>query len=124
MLSMVIAQVGRTRLPVDQKLFLADAVLDPIKTHVYCFGALLLHGPVGEALSGGIVNLHRGRTLRANHFGKIGANGHIFLSVEISGSNFGFGRRAHHIAHDFGKGEKWAIGGWGLRRRFRGIGRT
>ena len=30
-LGMVIALVGRTRLPVDQKLDLADAVLDPIK---------------------------------------------------------------------------------------------
>ena len=45
------------------------------------------------------------------HFGESGANGHRFLSVEISGSDFGFGHGAHHIAHDFGQGEKWDIGG-------------
>ena len=45
------------------------------------------------------------------YFGKSGVNGHRFLSVEISGSDFGFGRRAHHIAHDFGHSENWAIGG-------------
>ena len=47
------------------------------------------------------------------HFGKSGANGHGFLSVEISGPDFGFGCRAHRIAHDFGHGEKRSIGGWG-----------
>ena len=88
-------------MPVDQKLFLADAVLDPIKTHVNCFGVLFFDGPIGKSLVGGIVNLHRGRSLRVTHFGESGANGHILLSVEISGSYFGFGRRAHHIAHDF-----------------------
>ena len=71
----------------------------------------MLDGPVGKALGGGIVNLHGARILRLDHFGKSGVNGHRFLSVEISGYDFGFGRRAHHIAHDFGQGEKWSIGG-------------
>ena len=47
------------------------------------------------------------------HLGESGANGHGFLVVEISGSDFSFGRRAHHIAHDFGHGVKRAIGEWG-----------
>ena len=92
---------------------LADAVLDPIKTHVNCFGALLFDDLVGEALSGGIVDLHQGRRLRVTYFVKSDANGHGSLAVEISGSDFGFGRRAHHIAHNFGHGEKRAIGGRG-----------
>ena len=112
-LGMEIVYVGRTGLSVDQRLFLADAVLDPIKTNVNCFGSFLLDGPVGEALGGGIVNLRWGRRLRVTHFGESGVNGHIFFSVEISGSDFGFGRRAHHIAHDFVQGEKWGIGGRG-----------
>ena len=102
-------------MPVDQKLFLADAVLDPIKTHVNCFGAFLLDGLAGKSLVDGIVNLHWGRRLIVTHLGKSGANGRGFLVVEISGSDFSFGRRAHHIAHDFGQGEKWAIGGRGRR---------
>ena len=92
--------------------------MDPIKTHVNCFGAFLLDSWVGEALGGGIVNLNRGRRLRVTHFGKSGTNGHRLLSLEISGSDFGFGRRAHHIAHDFGQGEKWASGEQGKRRGF------
>ena len=79
---------------------LAYAVLDPIKTRVNCFEALLFDGPVGEELGGGIVDYHWGRRLRVTHFGESGANGHIFLDVEISGSDFSFGRRAHHIEHD------------------------
>ena len=83
---------------------LADTVLNLIKTHVNSFGSILFDGPVGETLSGGIVNLHWGRWLRVTHLGESGANGHKLLSVEISGSDFGFGHTAHHIAHDFGHG--------------------
>ena len=87
--------------------------MDPIKMHVNCFGALFLDGPVGKILGGGIFNLHWGRRLRVTNFGNSGANGHRLLSIEISGSGFGFGRRAHHIAYDFRQGDKWAIGGKG-----------
>ena len=80
---------------------MANAVLDPIKAYVNFFGALLFDGPVGEALSSGIVNLHWGRWLRVTHFGESATNGLIFLAVEISGSDFGFVHTAHHIAHDF-----------------------
>ena len=81
----------------------------------------MFDGPVGEALGSGIVDLHRGRRLGVTHFGESDASGHGFLAVEISGSDFGFSRRAHHIAHDFGHGAKRAIGGWGQRQRFLGI---
>ena len=81
--------------------------------HVNCFGAFLIDGPVGKALSSGIFNLHEGRRLRVTNFSKSGENGHIFLSIDISDSNFGFGRRGDHIAHDLGQGEKWAIWGRG-----------
>ena len=87
--------------------------MDPIKTHVNCFGAFFFNGLVGKALGGGIVNLHRGRRLRVTHFGESGTNGHRLLAVDISGSDFGFGRRAHHISHDFGQGKKRAIEGRG-----------
>ena len=72
--------------------------------HVNCFGAILLDGLVGKALSGGIVNLHLGRRLGVIHFDKSGVNGHRFLSVKISVSNSSFSSRAHQIAHDFGQG--------------------
>ena len=62
----------------------------------------MFDGPVGKSLGDGIFDLHWGRRMRVTHFGKSGANGNRFLAVEISGSDFGFGRRAHHIVHDFG----------------------
>ena len=67
--------------------------------------------PVGKALGGGIVDLRWGGHLMVTHFGESGANGHGFLAVEISGSDFGLGCRSHHIAHDFGYGKNRAIEG-------------
>lgn len=84
--------------------------MDPIKTHVNCFAALLFDGPVDKALGGVIFDLHWGRRLRVTDFVESGANGHRLLVVEISGANFGFVGRSHHIAHDFVNGAEWAIG--------------
>ena len=68
---------------------------------------------MGEALGGGIVNLHLGRRMRLTHFGESDVNGHGLLAVEISGSKFGFCHRSHHIAHDFGHREQRSIVGQG-----------
>ena len=86
---------------------LADAVLDKL----IALERFSLNGLVGEALGGGIVDLYWVRRLRVTHFGESSVNGHGLLAVEISGSDFGFGRRSHHIAHDFGHGVKRSIGG-------------
>ncbi len=49
---MVVSKVFRTGSPVDDELFLSDAILDPIKTHVHGFGAFLFDRVVGEAGGG------------------------------------------------------------------------
>ena len=49
---MVVAEVFGTWAPVDQKLALTNAILNPVKMHVHCFGAFLFDGVVGETGSG------------------------------------------------------------------------
>ena len=73
----------------------------------------MFDGLVEKALDGGIVDLHWGRQLRVNHFGESRLNGHGFLAVEISGSNFGFRRRVHDIAHDLYTVKIGPLGGRG-----------
>ena len=90
--------------------------------HVDCFGALLFDDPIGKDLGGGIVDFRWGKQLRVTHFRESGVNGHVFLAIDISGSDFGFGRRAHHIAHDFGHGEKRAVGVGGEDAGFERLG--
>ena len=82
----------------------------------------MLDDPVGEALSGGTVYLRRGRRLRVDHFGESDVNGHILLSVEVSGSDFGFSHRAHHIAYGLDKVKSGTLGGRGEVGGFKGSG--
>ena len=62
---------------------------------------------VQDHVAGGVANCH------VRVCGGIIEQPQGFLFVEISGSGFVFCHRAHHIAHNFGQGEKWAIGGRG-----------
>jgi hypothetical protein len=45
----IIGPVGGTTTPVDVKLTLADAITDPIETHIDGFGAFLFYRVVGDA---------------------------------------------------------------------------
>jgi hypothetical protein len=50
--SEIVGQVGRSWSPVDIKLFLLDAVLNPIELHLQCFGFLLFYLFVGKSVQG------------------------------------------------------------------------
>ena len=52
MFCVVVFEVFRAGSPADEELFLSDAILDPIKTHVHGFGAFLFDRVVGEAGGG------------------------------------------------------------------------
>ena len=65
---MIITQVFCTKFPKHFEMFLFDAVLDPIKAYVHCFGPFLLHCWINFSLCGGIVDLHRGGRLCVSHF--------------------------------------------------------
>jgi len=53
----IITQIFGSRAPVDEELFLAHAVLDPVEAHVDGFGPFLFDCVVGETGGGGVVGL-------------------------------------------------------------------
>ena len=57
MLGVVVSKVSDARLPVDEELTLACAIVHPIKAHVDRFRSFLLDGVVGKAVGGGVVDL-------------------------------------------------------------------
>ena len=76
-------------------------VADPVETHVDCFGALLFDGAICKSDDGRVVNLHGRGRLGLAEFAEQCADGDGFLSIDIDGTNFGFGDRSHDVGHDF-----------------------
>ena len=68
MLSRIVSKVSVYRSPEDKEFFLTNAILDPVKVHIHCFGAFNLDGGIGEASGGGIIRLNGGRWLRVAKF--------------------------------------------------------
>ena len=64
MLGEVVGQVVTALLPVDLELFLFHSVTNPVESHVYCLGSLLLDSVVGDALCTLIVGDDDGGWLR------------------------------------------------------------
>ena len=56
-LDTVISKVGLRWLPTCVELVLVDSVAEPVEPRVNCFGSLLSHGVVDDALSGVVVCL-------------------------------------------------------------------
>ena len=76
--------VGAVRVafaPINLKLALADAVADPIETHVDGFGAFLLDSVSGNAAGGTIVGGHGCCRLGMPHFLESDAQWAGFLSI-------------------------------------------
>ena len=63
MLGEVVAKVFTSRLPVEQKMALFDTVSNPIESHVYCLGTLLLDCVICNSGSTLVVCLNRCRGL-------------------------------------------------------------
>jgi hypothetical protein len=60
MLGEIISKVGGSWSPVNIELFLCYAILDPVESHIHCFGFLLFDLFVGKTVCGGVVNLYYG----------------------------------------------------------------
>jgi hypothetical protein len=60
MFGKVVGSVGDAAAPVDHELALADAVADPLKTHVHGFGSFLFDRVVGDAGGSAVVGDDRG----------------------------------------------------------------
>ena len=57
MLGVIVTKVFVAGAPVDEEVALADAILEPVESHVHGFGAFLFDGVVGEAGGRGVVSL-------------------------------------------------------------------
>ena len=90
MLCEVISFVGAAGLPINFELFLCDAVLDPIKSHVHGFGSFLLQFHVGEADSSCVIDFNRRGRLWMAHFFKGVAKGDGGFGVVKEGTAFCF----------------------------------
>ena len=97
----VISAVSGAAPPIDMVLFLSDAVADPIKAHVHCFGVLLLHGFVGDAAGGAVVSDHRGGRLGVPQFFQGDAEGRAFFAVVKEGGEFSLSCAGKDFTHDF-----------------------
>jgi hypothetical protein len=73
MLGKIVGTVRASFSPIDKKLALADAVPNPIKTHVHGFGAFLSHAVFRDTGSRAVVSLDGCRRLRMAKFGEAGA---------------------------------------------------
>ena len=67
-LSRIVSKVRVPRSPEDKEFFLTNAILDPVKVHIHCFGSFNLDCGIGEASGGGIIRLDGGRWLRVAKF--------------------------------------------------------
>lgn len=100
MFGVVVREIGRSTLPVDVELALADAVADPVIAHVDRLGAFLLHRVVDDALGDSVVSLDGSGWLWMAKFFKRSADDGGFLGRVEEGADFGFGCRGQDIFHD------------------------
>ena len=78
----VIPEVALARSPVDAEVATFDLVLDPVESHVNCFGPSLVDGLVDNPISRDVVGDHRGGWLWVAHFGQSLSEDHGFLAVD------------------------------------------
>ena len=108
----VVSDVVRSRAPIDDELALADAVADPVKTHVNGLGSLLFDLTVGKADGSLVINLDGGWRLEVTQFLESDADGTGSARVEIGSADLGFHGRTHDGDNDLAQNVDWAIGGW------------
>jgi hypothetical protein len=98
--------------PENKKLILADAVADPIKTHVDGFRPFLFDAVVGNAGSGAVVGLDRSGRLRMAKFFEGDPQWACFFAIVEEGGEFSFSGTGENFAHDLAKDVDGAVGGW------------
>jgi len=100
MLGEVVSKVVAAFVPMDDVLVLGDAVLDPIKTHVYGFGSALLDGVINDAQCARIVSLYWRGSLRVSGLEQCDAERRCIFCVMKKRASFGFSGRGQNRPHD------------------------
>ena len=116
----VVTEVSADGFPINEKLALPGAVLDPIEAHVGGFRNFLFDRTVGEAFSGGVVDADWIHWVRVPEFCGGSADRNGLLTIMESGADFGFSGGRHHIVENFGDGVDRAVergvGDWWIVR--------
>ena len=105
----VVTKVSSAGFPINEKLALPGAVLDPIEAHVDGFGYFLFKCAVGKNFSGGVINANCSRWLRVPEFCELSAYRHGLLTIIEGGANFDFSGGHHHVVDNLGDGVDRAI---------------
>ena len=95
--------------PINEKLALPGAVLDPIEAHIDGFGSFLLYCAVCETLLGRVVDADWSWWLRVPKFVEGSAYRHGLLAIVKSGTDFGFSSGRHHVVEDLREGMDRAV---------------
>ena len=90
MLGEIVTKVRAAGFPINEKLALPGAVLDPIEVHIDGAGYFLLYGATCETFRGIIVDADWSWWLRVPEFREGSAYRHGLLAIVKSGTNFGF----------------------------------
>ena len=98
----IVTEVSAAGFPINEKLALSGAVLDPIEAHIDGFGYFLLYGAVLETFHGRVVNADCSWWLRVPKFLEVITYRHGLLEIVKGGTNFGFSGRRHHVVENIG----------------------
>ena len=105
----VVTEVSSVGFPINEKLALPGAVLDPIEAHIDGFGYFLFDCAVGKAFCGIVVDAVCSQWLRVPEFLEGSAYQNGLLAIVKGGTNFGFSGRRHHVVEDLGDGMDKAV---------------
>ena len=100
MLGDVVGHVFGPGGPENGKLALADAIAEPVETHVDGFGAALFNCVVEDAFGTFIVRLDGGGRLGVAELNEGLTDGTAVLAAEEGRTYFSFSRRGHDVAQD------------------------
>ena len=89
----VVTQVVVTGFPLDVKLFLLVAAVEPVEAHVNGLGLALFHGSTDDATGSDVIGDQGGWGLRMAEVKAAVADGNGLTCIEEDTSNFGLSSR-------------------------------
>lgn len=122
MLGIVVREIASSRFPLNDKLAILDAVLEPIETHVYGFGALLFDSVIEDAPGHAVVGGDDSGGLGPSHFAESDSEWNSSLGIEEGGAGLGLSCGTEDIAHDACENMEGPIEGWGEAFEVVGMG--
>jgi hypothetical protein len=111
-LGKVVGKIVFTGMPVNYELALLDSASDPVKAHIYGFGATLFDRFIGDASGACIVDLYGCGSLRMSHLFESDVERDTVARILEDGAKLCFCGRCHEIAHDGADGVDGAVVWW------------